>query len=84
MKDDKCLSKEGRGSMDHRVADVDGVELCVTRWYDNNTVNCLSTLYGCESTDFVKPMVGQREKTYSSGNDQVSFKRIMSTWEVST
>ena len=62
MKDDKCLSKEGRGSMDHRVADVDGVELCVTRWYDNNTVNCLSTLYGCESIDFVKRWSAKEKK----------------------
>ena len=62
MKDDKCLSKEGRGSMDHRVADVDGVELCVTRWYGNNTVNCLSTLYGCESTDFVKRWSAKEKK----------------------
>ncbi|CAF4666777.1 unnamed protein product, partial [Rotaria magnacalcarata] len=28
IKDEKDLSKEGRGSMDHRVAEVDGVQLC--------------------------------------------------------
>ncbi len=54
MKDDKTLKKEGRGSMDYRIAEVDDVELCATRWYDNNIVNCISTLHGCESTDLVK------------------------------
>lgn len=54
MKDEKNLSKEGRGSMDHRIAEIDGVELCAVRWYDNNTVNCLSTLYGCQPTDLVE------------------------------
>ncbi|CAF1505066.1 unnamed protein product [Rotaria sordida] len=48
IKSEKDLSKEGRGTMDHRVTDVEGVQLCVTRWYDNNVINCLSTLHGCE------------------------------------
>ncbi|CAF3057105.1 unnamed protein product [Rotaria sp. Silwood2] len=54
IKNAKDLSREGRGAMDHRVTEVEGVELCVTRWYDNNAVNCLSTLYGCEPTDSVQ------------------------------
>jgi hypothetical protein len=54
MKDTKILQKEGRGSIDYRTTQVDGVELCATRWYDNNVVTCLSTLSGCESTDLVK------------------------------
>ncbi|CAF1500613.1 unnamed protein product [Didymodactylos carnosus] len=54
MKNEKDLSKEGRGSMDHRVAEVDGVELCAVRWYDNKAVNCLSTLYGCQPADSVE------------------------------
>jgi hypothetical protein len=62
MKDVKTLEQEGRGSMDHRIAQVDGVELCVTRWYDNNIVNCLSTLHGCESTDLVKRWSSSQKK----------------------
>ncbi|CAF3536949.1 unnamed protein product [Rotaria sp. Silwood1] len=54
VKDEKDLSKEGKESMDHRVAGVDGVELCAVRWYDNKTDNCLSTLYGCQPTDLVE------------------------------
>jgi hypothetical protein len=45
--------REGRVAMDHRVAEVDGVCLCATRSFDNNVVHCLSTLYDCESTNFV-------------------------------
>jgi hypothetical protein len=54
MKNDKELSSEGRGSMDHRVAEVDGVQICATRWYDNNVVNCLSTLHACHPIDVVQ------------------------------
>ncbi|CAF1289502.1 unnamed protein product [Adineta steineri] len=54
MKDAKSLEQEGRGAMDHRIVQVDGVVVCATRWFDNNIVNCISTLYGCESHDFVK------------------------------
>ena len=28
MKDEKTLKREGRGSMDHRITHVDGVQLC--------------------------------------------------------
>ncbi|CAF4590981.1 unnamed protein product [Rotaria sp. Silwood2] len=54
MKDIKSLKQEGRGSIDYRITQVDGVELCTTRWCDNNIVTCLSTLSGCESIDMVK------------------------------
>ncbi|CAF1455356.1 unnamed protein product [Rotaria magnacalcarata] len=54
MKDIKSLKEGGRGSIDYRIIQVDGVELCATRWYDNNIVTCLSTLSGCESIDMVK------------------------------
>ena len=54
MKDEKELSNEGRGAMDYRVTEVDGVELCVTRWFDNNVVNCLSTLHDCQPIDLVE------------------------------
>lgn len=54
MKNAKDLAHEGRGSMDHRVAEIEGIELCATRWYDNNIVNCLSTLHGCLPVDSVK------------------------------
>ncbi|CAF3441226.1 unnamed protein product [Rotaria sp. Silwood2] len=62
MKNAKNLQEEGRGSMDYRIAQVDGVELCATRWYDNNLVNCLSTLYGCELTDLVKRWSSSQKK----------------------
>ncbi|CAM4811566.1 unnamed protein product [Rotaria magnacalcarata] len=54
MKDEKDLSKEGRGSIDHRVTEVDGAQLCAVGWYDNKAVNCLCTLYGCQPTDLVE------------------------------
>ena len=54
MKDEKELSNEGRGAMDYQVTEFDGVELCVTRWFDNNVVNCLSTLHGCQPIDLVE------------------------------
>lgn len=54
MKDAKNFKKEGRGSIDYRTTQVDGVELCATRWCDNNIVTCLSTLSGCEPIDMVK------------------------------
>ncbi|CAF0781681.1 unnamed protein product [Rotaria sordida] len=54
MKDIKSLQEEGRGSIDYRITQVDGVELCATCWCDNNIVTCLSTLSGCESIDMVK------------------------------
>ena len=63
MKDVDDLSREGRGAMDHRVAEVDGVQLCATRWFDNNVVNCLSTLHGCESVDSVRRW-STKEKKY--------------------
>ena len=54
MKNEKELSQEGRGAMDHRVTDVDGVQLCITRWLDNKVVNCLSTLHGCEPISLIQ------------------------------
>ncbi|CAF5220424.1 unnamed protein product, partial [Rotaria magnacalcarata] len=54
MKTKQESTREGRGAMDYRIAEVDGVELCATRWYDNNVVNCLSTLHGCDNTDLTK------------------------------
>ena len=54
MKNEKELSQEGRGAMDHRVTDVDGVQLCITRWLDNNVVNWLSTLHGCEPISLIQ------------------------------
>ena len=53
-KNEKELLKEGRGAMDHRVTEADGVQLCITRWYDNNVVNCLSTLHGCHPINLVQ------------------------------
>ena len=63
MKNEKELTKEGRGSMDHRVAEVNGVELCVTRWFDNSTVNVLSTLHGCDPINPVQRW-SKKEKKY--------------------
>ena len=49
--------------MDHRVAEVNGVELCVTRWFDNSTVNVLSTLHGCDPINPVQRW-SKKEKKY--------------------
>ncbi|CAF4676307.1 unnamed protein product, partial [Rotaria magnacalcarata] len=62
MKTAKDLSSNGRGAMDHRVTEVEGVELCVTRWYDNNVVNCLSTLHGCQPIDSVQRWSSKEKK----------------------
>ncbi|CAF4639714.1 unnamed protein product [Rotaria socialis] len=63
MKTAKDLSSNGREAMDHRVTEVEGVELCVTRWYDNNVVNYLSTLHGCQPIDSVQRW-SSKEKTH--------------------
>ena len=62
MKTEVELSREGRGSMDHRVAEVDGVQICATRWYDNNVVNCLSTLHACQPIDLVQRWSAKEKK----------------------
>lgn len=63
LKNKRELSKDGRGSIDHRVAEIDGVELCITRWYDNNVVNCLSTIHGCHPINSVQRW-SPKEKKY--------------------
>lgn len=82
MKDAKILQKEERGSMDYRIAQVGGVELCATRWYDNNTVNCLSTLHGCESTDLVKRWSSSQKKYIQVIRPTVIKAYTTSTWVV--
>ncbi|CAF1660588.1 unnamed protein product, partial [Adineta ricciae] len=62
MKDEKQLKQEGRGATDYRITYVDGIELCATRWFDNNVVNVLSTLSGCESKDLVKRWSSSEKK----------------------
>lgn len=62
MKNEKELSHEGRGAMDNRVGELDGVELCITRWFDNGVVNCLSTLYGCEPISLVERWSSKEKK----------------------
>ena len=62
MKNEKELSHEGRGAMDHRVGDRDGVELCITRWFDNGVVNCLLTLFGCEPISLVERWSSKEKK----------------------
>ncbi|CAF1258417.1 unnamed protein product [Rotaria sordida] len=66
MKNEKDLSREGRGAMDHRVAEVDGVQICAVKLYDNNIVNCLSTLHACHPVDFVQRWSNKEKKTYIS------------------
>lgn len=39
MKEEKVLGHEGRCSMDYRITQVDGIELYVTRWFDDNITN---------------------------------------------
>ena len=58
MKEAKDLSQEERDAEDYPVAEVDGVHLCVTRWFDSNVVHCSSTLYGCESMGSVQQWQG--------------------------
>ncbi|CAF1588696.1 unnamed protein product [Didymodactylos carnosus] len=62
MKNDNDLSSEGRGAMDHRVTEVDGVQICAIKWYDNNIVNCLSTLHGCHPIDLVQRWSAKEKK----------------------
>ncbi|CAF3853099.1 unnamed protein product [Rotaria sp. Silwood1] len=62
MKNEKDLSLEGRGAMDHRVAEVDGVQICAVKWYDNKVVNCLSTLHACHPVDFVQRWSNKEKK----------------------
>ena len=54
--------------MDHPVTEVEGVELCVTRWYDNNIVTCLSTLHGCE-------LIGSTEQWSSTHKKHILVQR---------
>ena len=51
--------------MDHRVTEVEGVELCVIRWYDNNVVTCLSALCGYELIGSVERW-SSTQKRYSN------------------
>jgi hypothetical protein len=75
MKTDKELSSAGRGSMDYRVAEVDGVQICATRWYDNNVVNCLSTLHACQPIDLV-----QRWSTKEKKHVQVTRPAVIKAY----
>ena len=50
--------------MDHRVTEVEGVELCVVRWYDHNIITCLSTLHGCEPIGSVQRWSSKQKKTF--------------------
>jgi len=75
MKTDKELSSEVRGSMDYRVAEVDGVQICATRWYDNNVVNCLSTLHACQPIDLV-----QRWSTKEKNHVQVTRPAVIKAY----
>lgn len=62
MKDEKTPKREGRGSMGHCITHVDGVKLCVTRRFDDNVINLLSTLSGCEPKDSVKRWPANEKK----------------------
>ena len=54
MKKGKDLPRERRGAMHDGAAEVDGVQICPVKWYDNNAVNCLSTLHVCHPVNFVQ------------------------------
>lgn len=62
MKDQKALEKEGRGAVDYRVSQVDGINLCTVRWLDNKVVNCLSTIHSHEPIDPVKRWSSSEKK----------------------
>ena len=52
LKSEKELRKEGRGSSDSKVELLSNV--IAVRWYDNKTVDCLSTYVGIEKQDKAK------------------------------
>ena len=62
MKSEKDLSREGRGAMDHRITEVDGVQICAVKWFDNSVISCLSTLCACHPVDFVQRWSNKEKK----------------------
>jgi hypothetical protein len=48
MASDADLKKKGRGSYDEKVAVMDDIDVTYVRWYDNKSVNLLSTFVGAE------------------------------------
>ena len=53
MASEADLKKKGRGSYDEKVAVIDEVQVTYVRWYDNKSVNLLSTLVGAEPVSLV-------------------------------
>ncbi|CAF4438753.1 unnamed protein product [Rotaria sp. Silwood2] len=78
MKNEKDFSLEERGAIDHCVAEVDGVQICAMKWYDNNIVNCLSTLHACHPVDFVQRCECLALYRRHSSGQKIPKKNIMS------
>ncbi|XP_049764371.1 piggyBac transposable element-derived protein 4-like [Schistocerca cancellata] len=57
------MKKNGRGSMEEKIATVDGVQLSVVSWFDNKVVNTLSTYIGCKPEGEIKRLF-RKEKEY--------------------
>ena len=62
MKNEKDLSREWRGAMYHRITEVDGFQICAVKWFDNNVVSCLSTLYTCHPIDLIQRWSNKEKK----------------------
>lgn len=63
MPTEKELKKKGRGSMEEKTAEIDGVKLSLVSWFDNKIVNMLSAYVGSEPTT-TKQRYVRKEKQY--------------------
>ncbi|XP_049809183.1 piggyBac transposable element-derived protein 3-like [Schistocerca nitens] len=58
-----AMKKNGQGSMEEKIATVDGVQLSVVSWFDNKVVNTLSTYVGCKPEGEIKRLF-RKEKEH--------------------
>lgn len=56
------MKKKGRGTMEEKVATVDGVQLSVVSWFDNKIVNTLSSYAGCTPEGETKRMFREKKE----------------------
>lgn len=60
---ESVMKKSGRGAIIEKVADVDGVPVSVTCWYDNKVVTMMSTYVGSTPVSEVQRF-SKKDKTY--------------------
>lgn len=65
MPTEKELKKRGQGSMEEKIAVIDGVKLSLVSWFDNKNVNLLSAYVGSEPMT-TKRRYSRKEKKYIS------------------